>query len=1420
MAEPRRIIPISAPTADQKEKTKKGEPTIRFSLTLTESTERTCPEFSYGELVKNALGEKVEIKNTTILNSANPFNDADEEDLQSLQAIAKRFEQKYGPKPGKKRKRDRIEDLIDATWGYDETDPFVDDTQAYDELVPAELTTQFGGFYINSGGLEFRPISSSDDSDNDFQDPNKKKKSLKKKRKSIDGVEKEKKKKSKDSSSPFKKPRKQSLKNGTKSKKSTPTVAELLQRQSKPTSSVRKPVISDDEKDDDDMSKNILDSINAVVQEAFAVANTSEPNTTGGSDSDGNTNSEVSDAVPKLPNNLPSDLEGNIDKMKAAASSADGKCKFFTADINKTLLQIERQSRELSCGARSSIYGYLGSHLPCSKETLLKRAKKLRLNEQDSRLKEPLQKLREAVGRVMPLQLDRYQEECQQAAQNKYDRMMDDKIKDGEKMTSDDEEDEKSKRNQAPRKKFQWTEEIRKLLCDVVAIKVKTYEMSKTRSQSAEDYLKQFLDAEIKQLWPQGWMQTRMLFKESRSVHGHLTLAPNKQKKFMSIVTKKPTNKKPSNETTGDNSNISAAETNTPTLLDYADKTPSTCTTEDSQGSDELFQIKREREKERNQLSTNQSASSAISMIIKSELVRKEKSAASVSTSPSSSSVTAALKKELLKREKAAAAAATTSTTANAVTNSAATSNASNATPAMPNASYVPSLDMWKNASMNESLRLTNASPKSMTLDKSMSPFVRVSPIPNTTLQSTTTPSVYTSKTSATTPTAYTSKSSATTPIVYSSKPSATTSPAYTNKSSAATSSAYTSKSSATTSPAYTSKLSATTSPAYTSKSIATTSPAYTNKSSATTSPAYTSKASATTLTMYSSKPSATTSPAYTSKSSATLSPAYTNKSSATTSPAYTSKVSATTSIVYSSKPSATSPAYTSKSSATSPAYTSKSSVTTSPAYTSKASATTPIVYSSKPSTTTSPAYTSKPSATTSPVYTNKTSASVYEAKDLSMNVRKVASASSLDGKIQTTTTAVQNKSIQEPIVQKLKQMTSPMNIPAMGASTSSLSLKKSPSAVGVQAPSASPLSLKKSPSSVPVGTQSTGNDQSNVKIHVPSTLTLPSSSGNRTVFTTTSTRLVATSSTAIASTNHSNVITTNHSQSGARMSVKKEESMSTTAAASLLLASFGHNVSRAALSKKDTDVIPASLRTMPPSQDISRNVYKTGKSNSSSKAAGYPTYVTKGVTKNTNVTTAMYSGSPMNTATTVYSSNPKKSTVTGSMSQMSGLLSSQLSPQLPASSTGYGDSLISRNVSPRLLQTSSVVSQGPVAATTTTSPQALHTVANSSGLLGGASNVAATAGNMAGYQSITLVDLTRDSPLPKQHPLSRDAIITGPAPGTYIHGQGALYTSMHSSPPHHQLPPPSLQSFQHQSYTDSSYNREGTPKLPRKYQQ
>ncbi|KYO17456.1 ubinuclein-2 isoform A [Alligator mississippiensis] len=235
--------------------------------------------------------------------------------------------------------------------------------------------------------------------------------------------------------------------------------------------------------------------------------------------------------VPALPEGLPVLLEKRIGDLRIAAKLFDeeGRKKFFTQDMNNILLDIELQLQEINPAIRNGVYSHLEAFVPCNKDTLIKRLKKLHLNVQDDRLREPLQKLKLAVSNVMPEQLCKYQEDCQARSQAKNAKLLAEDER--EKNGSEEDDDEKpGKRIVGPRKKFHWDDTVRALLCNLVKIKLGCYELEPNRSQSPEDYLKTFMETEVKPLWPKGWMQARMLFKESRSVHNHLTSAPAKKK--------------------------------------------------------------------------------------------------------------------------------------------------------------------------------------------------------------------------------------------------------------------------------------------------------------------------------------------------------------------------------------------------------------------------------------------------------------------------------------------------------------------------------------------------------------------------------------------------------------------------------------------------------------------------------------------------------------------------------------------------------------------------------------------------------------------------------------------------------------------------------------------------------------------------
>ncbi|XP_066593846.1 ubinuclein-1 isoform X2 [Prorops nasuta] len=164
MSEAKRIplqtleFPESLGHAAKKEK--KGEkgnlaPSFRFTLALPESNEKACPEFNYAQLLKAAekkrKKENKRDENTT--NGLDPLDD--EEDDAKLRDMARRFEAKYGTAYNNK-KRHKNDAYVDVGAGYDENDSFIDNTDFYDEIVPEDVTTAHGGFYINCGALEFK----------------------------------------------------------------------------------------------------------------------------------------------------------------------------------------------------------------------------------------------------------------------------------------------------------------------------------------------------------------------------------------------------------------------------------------------------------------------------------------------------------------------------------------------------------------------------------------------------------------------------------------------------------------------------------------------------------------------------------------------------------------------------------------------------------------------------------------------------------------------------------------------------------------------------------------------------------------------------------------------------------------------------------------------------------------------------------------------------------------------------------------------------------------------------------------------------------------------------------------------------------------------------------------------------------------
>ncbi|XP_071534378.1 uncharacterized protein yem isoform X2 [Panulirus ornatus] len=218
-----------------------------------------------------------------------------------------------------------------------------------------------------------------------------------------------------------------------------------------------------------------------------------------------------------LPDNLPPDLIQVINRLKEEGHSSKGSSqKFFTDSVNRLLLSIEIKLNKLGGRKKTQLYNHLSQHLPCGTQTIVKRAKNLLAEKQENKLREPLRRLKEAVDSHMPSMMEQHALECQKVAESKGEN--------GVTQNEDDEiEDVEKKKSRLPKKKFIFTDEIRKLLCDVVHVRVQFWQMIKKRSETPEEYIRAFLDSEVRSIWPKGWMNTRILYKESYESHAIIT---------------------------------------------------------------------------------------------------------------------------------------------------------------------------------------------------------------------------------------------------------------------------------------------------------------------------------------------------------------------------------------------------------------------------------------------------------------------------------------------------------------------------------------------------------------------------------------------------------------------------------------------------------------------------------------------------------------------------------------------------------------------------------------------------------------------------------------------------------------------------------------------------------------------------------
>ncbi|XP_027845855.1 yemanuclein [Aphis gossypii] len=543
------IIMSNTFTVEKKSETKSNpqySPTIRVQAELFEPTDNRYPVFNYQKLLIEEKKRRRRDQQSYTL----------EENDESIKQLADHYEQKYGFSGVKKKKKKKTAfyNYSELAAGYDENDSFIDNTEICDEVMPNEVETKHGGYYVNSGSLEFKNVCMSEDSeeikssqprkhfintvieDSDEKLPtfalsnNSEKNSLTETKTSDTSDDSSCSDEERESLKPLCTPtlpvngkvkRRQSIDSDSAGsiiptkKKKISTVKSLIQEKKvqipecKPSCSKDTLSLSSDEAP---ATENNISSIHETIESViYGCSKPSNVSLSLENDTVKSTqiviNSPISiDDVPvsnginNAAEELPKIIVEIIESIKTEAQIAiQNNSNIFSEEINLDLLSLEYHKEIISFNEQP-IYATLAEHMFCDKEKLVKQINQL-VDFEEEKITEPIDRLKDAIEKILPSVFEQYTLDC--------NKILDQRTVNG---TSND--GLKSKPGpKRPRRKFPWNEEFRTLVREIINIRKTTYSKIK-KSHSLDEFISQFINNRIKPLWPVGWMKSTNISKE------------------------------------------------------------------------------------------------------------------------------------------------------------------------------------------------------------------------------------------------------------------------------------------------------------------------------------------------------------------------------------------------------------------------------------------------------------------------------------------------------------------------------------------------------------------------------------------------------------------------------------------------------------------------------------------------------------------------------------------------------------------------------------------------------------------------------------------------------------------------------------------------------------------------------------------
>lgn len=430
-------------------------------------------------------------------------------------------------------------------------------------MIPDEVETHRGGFYVNSGALEFKKLSNFERPGDELIMPKAKKRALS--TTSESGSESD-----REGKSPSSKSKKKSKIEEKKPKAPTTTATSSSDEQGKAAKKAKKDKSKEPEKIEKKKepekaikTTTVKDMLRAkrdhLLKEQGKVSGSGTATTTDNDEEDGSetasslavsessrdSHPETSAAAAaastsnevKLPENLSSEVTQMIQSLQQHAANSTKSSMFDTKTLERLVL-IDNESKAISASARVQTFLYLEKHLACSRKTLFDKVKQHRISAFTKRLSGDVGKLREIVAETLPQQNEKYEREKASFEAKKSA---------GEQVHE-------------PRRKYHWNDTSRQVLSDIAQ---KIEDLRKAMKTKKFENSREFLELKLKEkvlpLWPEGWIKQKDLDnelekkrkKEAKAQQANnQTSKPNTSSFTSSAATTTTTNGKPQTQKT------------------------------------------------------------------------------------------------------------------------------------------------------------------------------------------------------------------------------------------------------------------------------------------------------------------------------------------------------------------------------------------------------------------------------------------------------------------------------------------------------------------------------------------------------------------------------------------------------------------------------------------------------------------------------------------------------------------------------------------------------------------------------------------------------------------------------------------------------------------------------------------------------